>query len=46
LYKIDYNDLIAGDKNAIMIAARILGYGKDYSFVYKGEKNVLLIYLL
>ena len=29
--KIDYNDLIIGDKNAIMIAARILGYGKDYS---------------
>ena len=28
--KINYNDLIVGDKNAIMIAARILGYGKDY----------------
>jgi hypothetical protein len=27
---INYNDLIVGDKNAIMIAARILGYGKDY----------------
>lgn len=27
---IKYNDLITGDKNAIMIAARILGYGKDY----------------
>lgn len=34
---IDYNDLIIGDKNAIMIAARILGYGKDYSFQYKGQ---------
>lgn len=27
---IKYNDLITGDKNAIMVAARILGYGKDY----------------
>jgi len=27
---IDYNDLYVGDKNAIMVAARILGYGKDY----------------
>jgi hypothetical protein len=26
--------LLVGDKNAIMIAARILGYGKDYSFMY------------
>ena len=24
---IDYNDLLTGDKNAILIAARILGYG-------------------
>ena len=35
---VDYNDLIIGDKNAIMIAARILGYGKDYSFQYKGQE--------
>ena len=27
---IKYNDLVTGDKNAIMIAARVLGYGKDY----------------
>jgi len=27
---IDYNDLLLCDKNAIMIAARVLGYGKDY----------------
>jgi hypothetical protein len=26
----DYNDLLVGDKNAVMIAARVLGYGKDY----------------
>jgi len=36
--KINYHDLIVGDKNAIMIAARVLGYGKDYEFEYKGEK--------
>ena len=30
--KIDYDDLIVGDKNMVMVAARILGYGKDYSF--------------
>tara|TARA_R110000803_G_scaffold36562_1_gene78557 strand:+ start:321 stop:1184 length:864 start_codon:yes stop_codon:yes gene_type:complete len=27
----EYNDLLLCDKNAIMIAARVLGYGKDYS---------------
>lgn len=27
---INFNDLVIGDKNAIMIAARILGYGKTY----------------
>jgi hypothetical protein len=36
--KINYNDLVAGDKNAIMVAARVLGYGKDYSFEYDGEE--------
>jgi hypothetical protein len=34
----DYNDLLLVDKNAIMIAARVLGYGKDYEFMYKGEQ--------
>jgi hypothetical protein len=27
---VNYSDLFVGDKNAIMVAARILGYGKDY----------------
>jgi hypothetical protein len=31
---IDYNELLNGDKNAILLAARILGYGKDYEFIY------------
>jgi hypothetical protein len=39
--KVDYNDLVTGDKNAIMVAARVLGYGKDYTFDYNGtEYNV------
>jgi hypothetical protein len=37
--KINYDDLLIGDKNAIMIAARILGYGADYSFEYNGESQ-------
>ena len=35
--KINYSDLITGDKNALLIAARVLGYGKDYEFTYGGE---------
>jgi hypothetical protein len=31
---IDYNELLVGDKNAILVAARVLGYGKDYTFKY------------
>jgi hypothetical protein len=27
---IQFGDLVIGDKNALMVAARILGYGKDY----------------
>lgn len=33
----DYNDLLVGDKNAVLIAARVLGYGNDYTFEYKGR---------
>lgn len=32
--KINFNDLIVGDKDAILVAARILGYGKDYRIKY------------
>jgi len=44
--KVDYNDLLIGDKNALLIAARILGYGKDYTFDYAGEKVTLDLSLL
>ena len=37
--KINYSDLLIGDKNAIMIASRVLGYGGKYSFSYLGEKQ-------
>jgi len=33
------DDLLIGDKNAIMVAARVLGYGKDYQFTYDGEEQ-------
>jgi hypothetical protein len=35
--KINYDDLLIGDKDALMIAARVLGYGKDYTFNYGAE---------
>lgn len=39
--KINYDDLLVGDKNAIMIAARILGYGKDYTFTFEGVEETV-----
>ena len=40
---IKYVDLVVGDKNAIMIASRILGYGKEYNVEvtdpFSGEKQ-------
>jgi hypothetical protein len=43
--KIDIDNLIIGDKNAIIVAARILGYGKDYEFKYidKGKEQTAKI---
>ena len=38
---IDYNELLVGDKNAILVAARILGYGKDYTFIYNDEEHTV-----
>ena len=35
LTPINFNDLLLGDKNAILVASRILGYGSDYSFKLK-----------
>jgi len=38
---IDYNELLIGDKNAILIAARVLGYGKDYNITFGGEEFII-----
>jgi hypothetical protein len=32
LSPIDYSELLIGDKNAVLVASRILGYGAEYSF--------------
>jgi hypothetical protein len=39
--KINYDDLLIGDKNAIMVASRILGYGAEYTFNYLGESHTV-----
>jgi len=39
--KINIDDLIVGDKNALLIAARVLGYGKDYEITVKGESYTI-----
>ena len=44
--KITYNDLLIGDKNALLVAARVLGYGKDYEFNWAGEKENVDLTLL
>jgi len=44
--KINYDELLIGDKNAIMVAARVLGYGKDYKFNYDGEEQTVDLSLL
>lgn len=42
---INYDDLILGDRNGLLIAARILAYGKDYQFKYAhpetGEEEIV-----
>ena len=35
---IKVDDLLIGDKNAILIASRILAYGKEYNLEYDGQK--------
>ena len=36
---IDFDSLTLGDRNGLLIAARILGYGKDYTFTYKNPNT-------
>ena len=42
--KINYDDLLIGDKDALMVAARVLGYGKDYAFNFGGELRKISSY--
>jgi len=44
--KINYNELLIGDKNAVMVAARILGYGSEYTFDYNGNSETVDLSLL
>lgn len=39
--KVNYDDLLIGDKNAVMIAARVLGYGNEYTFDYNGKQETV-----
>lgn len=34
-------DLILGDKNAVLVATRVLGYGAEYKFTYRGEEKTV-----
>lgn len=36
---IQYEDLLLGDRNSLLIAARILAYGSEYSFQYADSEN-------
>ena len=37
--KVNYKDIVVGDKNALLIASRVLGYGKDYTFKAIGKEG-------
>jgi hypothetical protein len=37
--KVDFTELLVADRDALLVAARILGYGKDYSFKYINESE-------
>tara|TARA_R110002153_G_scaffold60600_1_gene164076 strand:+ start:594 stop:1334 length:741 start_codon:yes stop_codon:yes gene_type:complete len=39
--KVKYDDLVVGDRNAIMVAARVLGYGQDYVFNFLGQEKTV-----
>ena len=38
---INVDDLIVGDKNAVLIASRLLGYGSEYKFTYGNEEHII-----
>jgi len=38
---INIDDLIVGDKNAVFVAARVLGYGKNYEVTIKNQTHTI-----
>lgn len=36
---VDLDEMIVGDKNAVLFSARILGYGKDYEIPFRNEQT-------
>ena len=38
---INIDDLIIGDKNAVFVAARVLGYGKNYEVTIKNQSHTI-----
>ena len=43
---IKLDDMLIGDKNALMVAARVLGYGKEYQFTYDGIEQLVDLSML
>jgi hypothetical protein len=43
---IDVEDLVVGDKNALLVAARVLGYGKNYEVIIKGQEHTVDLSIL
>ena len=39
--KINLDDLVVGDKNALLVGSRILGYGKDYDVTIDGSNSTI-----
>jgi len=39
--KVSLKDLLIGDKNAVLISSRILGYGNDYTISYNGTDHTV-----
>lgn len=38
---INYDDMLVGDKNGLMVAARILSYGSEYTFSLYGQEHTV-----
>lgn len=44
--KFDVSDLLLGDKNALLIAARVMAYGSEYKFTYLNQEVVVDLSML